>query len=164
MPLGKQTAQHVILPDAQRVEVYDKRRHAAKLRREGHSWDEIAELTGYADKASAYSAVKKLLKQSRDLAYEEADLYRTESLDRLSKLLKAVWPRAMSGDDKAVTQARLLINQMDELTGSKAAVKYEFGVGDAERLLREAEAELGRRTAATQVHASRAPGDPATDS
>jgi hypothetical protein len=150
-------------PNAYRTEVYEKRRHAAKLRREGWSWDEIAEEVGYSSRGAAHSAVKILLQESCDLAYAEANLYRAESLERLTKLLKAVWPRAMAGDDKSVSQARLLISQMDDLTGVKAPLQVEFGEGDVNQLLREAEAELGRRTAATQVQASRVQADPGAD-
>ncbi len=126
-------------------EVYRKQAEAARLKREGHSWDEVAQLAGYADRAGAFNAVKRLMLRNRDLAYGEADLYRAESLERLEELFKVQFQRALKGDDKATTQCRLIISQIGDLRGEKAPVKLEWTESDVDRLLREAQEQFEQR-------------------
>jgi hypothetical protein len=144
--------------------VYRKRSEAAKLKREGHGWEEIAQLVGYADRAGAFNAVKKLMLEQRDLAYGEADLYRAESLDRLESLLKVQMVKAMAGDDKATTQCRLIISQIGDLRGEKSAIKVEWGDSDVDRLLREAQEEFSQRVADLDRQAGRVQAPQGADS
>lgn len=148
--MGEQTPDRVTNPPARKVETYEKRALAARLRREGHTWAEVAAGSGYADKASAYVAVRTLMIESRELAYGEADLYRAESLDRLTALLKAVWPKATEGSEKHVGRAMQLIKQMDDLTGASRPTEIQIGMGDVDALLRAAQQELGRRVASAR--------------
>ncbi len=134
-------------PPEQREASLRRAAEAAKLKRSGLTWEKVAEQTGYNDRSSAFRAVKQLLQQSRDLAYGEAELYREERMGQLNDLLAAVWPKAMKGDDKAVTQARLLVKQMAEMEGSIAPVRIEIGESDVDKALRELDAELQRRAA-----------------
>lgn len=145
--MGKQTPRYVTMPAAKLEEVYLKRRRAAELRRAGWTWDAIAAEVGYAGKQGAFGAVRELLKEHQSLAYDEIALYRQESLDRLTDLLKVATAKALDGDEKMMTQARLLISQIGDLTGEKAPVKVEIGESDVDRAIRELEAELARRTA-----------------
>lgn len=134
---------------ARKEEAYRRRTEAARLRRLGYTWEEVAAEAGYHNKSGAFNAVKGLLKEHQSLAYEEIALYRQESLDRYTELLKAAMPRALKGDEKMMREARLIINAMDELTGSKAPVRVEIGETDVDRALRELSAELDRRAAET---------------
>jgi hypothetical protein len=127
--------------------VYAKRTKALELKRAGYGWAEIAILVGYSNRASAYSAVKNLMIEQRDLAYGEADLYRQESLDRLEVLFRKQFELALRGDDKATTQCRLIISQIGDLRGEKSAIKLEWAESDVDRLLREAQEEFARRAA-----------------
>lgn len=128
-------------------QVYEKARQAAELKRAGYTWDEVARLSGYGNKSSAFEAVKRLMVRNRDLAYGEADLYRAESLERLEELFRVQFERALKGDDKATTQCRLIISQIGDLRGEKAPVKLEWAESDVDRLLREAQEEFARRAA-----------------
>lgn len=161
--VGKQTPYSKTVPAADREALYRKKMKAAELRRMGWRWDDIAAETGYADRAGAFRAVQSLMKEHQSLAYDEIALYRQESLDRLTDLLKAAMPKAIAGDEKMMREARLIINQIGDLTGEKAPVKVEIGESDVDRLLREAEAELGRRTAAAQVQAAKDQAGPRAD-
>lgn len=142
---------------------------AVRMRRQGYQYDEIAAACGYASRSGAHGAVKSAMIAARDELYGEADLYRIESIDRLTELLKAAWPYAVgehvgpdgekvktAPNEKFIAEARRLISQIDDLTGAKAPVKYDFGEGDVDRLLRDAEAEIGRRAIAAEVEASHA--------
>jgi hypothetical protein len=130
------------------AEVYEKRRKAAELRRLGNSWDDVAAGAGFSDKASAYKGVKALLKEHQSLAYDEIALYRQESLDRLTDLLRVAMTKALAGDEKMMREARLIISQIDDLTGAKAPVQVQIGESDVDRTIRELSAEIDRRAAA----------------
>lgn len=157
------TPEAVSHPPAEMVESYEKQRKAAEARRAGSTWDEVAVEAGYADRATAYNAVKRLMVRERELAYGEADLYRAESLDRLLELYKAARPLALAGSDKHLNVCARIIKQMGELRGENAPIQIEIGGSDVDQLLAAAEQELGRRAAAAQVQASRVQGHAGPD-
>lgn len=161
--MGSQTPRSVSHPPAKQVETYEKRRRAAELRRAGWTWDAIAAEVGYADKSTAHHAVAYLLKEHQSLAYEEIALYRQESLDRLTDLLKVAMEKALKGDEKMMTQARLIISQIGDLTGEKAPLQVQIGESDVDRLLREAIEEYRRRAAQLDRQTGAAPGGQAQD-
>jgi hypothetical protein len=135
------------------VDVSARRREAVKLAREGESWDDIADTLKYASRGAAFTDVERAMKAGLAEMFVETELYRYESLERLRELLKALWPRR--ADEKVAGEIRRIISDMNDLTGAKAPMKFEIGEGDLDRLLRDSEAEIGRRTAAAQVEASR---------
>ena len=159
--MGKQTPQSVSHPPAEQIETYEKRRKAAELRRQGHTWDEVAKGAGYSDRGAACNGVKALLKEHQSLAYDEIATYRQESLDRLTDLLKVAMRGALAGDEKMMREARLIIGQMDDLTGTKAPVAVQIGESDVDRLLRDALQELERRAADADRQAGAGAGGPA---
>lgn len=146
--MGRQTPDSVHNPPAKREEIYRKRMRAAELRRQGWQWQDIADEVGYSTRGAAWTAVRELLKEHQSLAYEEIALYRQESLDRLTDLLKAAMPGALKGDEKMLREARLIISQIGDLTGEKAPVKVEIGESDVDRAIRELDEELERRALA----------------
>lgn len=160
IPMGEQTPVNITHPDAEREQVYRRRMKAAELRRLGNTWEDIAVQVGYADRQSAHGAVKLLLKEHQSLAYSEIALYRQESLDRLTTLLKVAMEKALLGDEKMMREARLIISQIDDLTGAKAPIQLEIGESDVDRTLRELSAELDRRAAEAASQAAR--GEAAT--
>jgi hypothetical protein len=145
--MGSQTPRDVTFPPAKQAEQYEKRRRAAELRRLGWTWDAVAEEVGYSGKGSACQAVKALLREHQSLAYDEIAIYRQESLDRLTDLLKVAMGKALEGDEKMMREARLIISQIGDLTGEKAPLQVQIGESDVDRLLREALDEFRRRTA-----------------
>lgn len=161
--MGERTLTSVTHPDAMREEVYRKRMKAAELRRLGHKWDDVAVMAGYPSKQTAHSAVRELLREHQSLAYDEIALYRQESLDRLTELLRVAMEKALKGDEKMMTQARLLISQMGDLTGEKAPVEVRIGESDVDRLLRDAIEEFRRRTGGADPQVGDGQGRPAAD-
>jgi hypothetical protein len=129
------------------IDVYDRARKAAEMRRDGRPWDEVAAECGYAGKGAAYNAVRARMVEARSLAYGEVELYRAESIERLEALLAAVMPMALKASEKHVESARRLIKQISDLRGEAQPVKVEIGESDVDRLLREATAEFERRAA-----------------
>lgn len=162
---GKQVPGHITHPHADQVIVHEKRRKAAELRREGKSWDDIAAEVGYADRATAYNAVKQLMIHARDLSYGEAELYRQESLDRLMALYQVAWPLAKTGNEKHMIVCLRIIKQMGDLRGENLPIKVQIGEGDVDRALRELNDELNRRAAAAaEGQAGRSPAPSSGDS
>jgi hypothetical protein len=161
--MGSQTPRNVTHPPARQAETYEKRRRAAELRRAGWTWDAVAEEAGYSGKSAACNAVKALLQEHQSLAYDEIALYRQESLDRLTDLLKVAMGKALDGDEKMMREARLIISQIGDLTGEKAPLQVQIGESDVDRLLREAVDEFRRRTAQLDRKAGADPGRAAQD-
>lgn len=159
----KQTPASVTRPPAVMEAVYEKKRRAAELRRQGWQWQDIADEVGYAGRGGACDAVKSLLREHQSLAYDEIALYRQESLDRLTDLLKVAMEKAIKGDEKMMREARLIISQIGDLTGEKAPVQVQIGESDVDRLLRDAVAEFNRRSADLDRQAGATPADQAPD-
>lgn len=157
--MGEQTPLDVRLPPAKREEIYRKKMRAAQLRRAGWTWEDIAAEVGYSGRGAVATAVKQLLREHQSLAYDEIALYRQESLDRLTDLLKVAMTKALDGDEKMMREARLIISQIDDLTGAKAPVQVQIGESDVDRTLRELSAEIDRRAAeaASQTGRGQAP-------
>src|SRR4051812_14405075 len=161
--MGGQTPRDVTRPPAKQAETYEKRRRAAELRRAGWTWDTIAEDVGYSSRGAVCNAVKALLQEHQSLAYDEIALYRQESLDRLTDLLKVAMKGALAGDEKMMRESRLIISQIGDLTGEKAPLQVQIGESDVDRLLREALDEFRRRTAQLDRKAGADPGRAAQD-
>src|SRR3954471_19585776 len=161
--MGKQTPYSKTVPPAEREALYRKKMKAAELRRAGWTWDDIATEVGYGAKQSAHAAVRSLLKEHQSLAYDEIALYRQESLDRLTDLLRVAMMGALAGDEKMMRESRLIISQIGDLTGEKAPLQVQIGESDVDRLLREALDEFRRRTAQLDRKAGADPGRAAQD-
>lgn len=131
-----------------------QRTKAYELRLKGHTWDEVAEQSGYNSRSAAFQAVKALLKDFQALTYDEISLWREESMARHTMLLHEAMKYALEGDEKMMREARLLLGAIDDLTGARAPVRVEIGESDVDRAIRELEAELDRRSAAAAREAA----------
>ncbi len=130
-----------------KLDAAEKRRKAVAARREGHSWDEVADIAGYMSRGSAFTEVQKAMKLGLQEMFTETELYRYESLERLRELIKALWPRR--GDEKVAAEIRRCTERMDKLTGAERPLQIEIGEGDVDRALRELDAQITARAAGT---------------
>lgn len=91
---------------------------AQKLLVAGHSWNEIASMTGYPSAGAAQVSVRAM-RQRAALALSSER--REEMLDlemaRLEELLKSAWPAAMSGDLKSAEFTLKVISQQSRMLG-----------------------------------------------
>lgn len=92
----------------------ERQRQALQLRTAGYSFDQIAEQLGYADRASAYNAVRQVMQRNEAVDVEERRL--TEDA-RMDALTRAVWPSALRGDPRAVLAAVEISKQRRKLWG-----------------------------------------------
>lgn len=133
------------LPDP---DVLDKERQALELRRAGATYQDIATAIGYATPQGAYLAYQRALK--RTLSDAGAEELREMELDRLDRLQRAVWAKALAGEYPAVDRVLKIMAQRAQYLGLYApakmqveAVVYDAGTIESEvarlRLLLEAD-------------------------
>lgn len=94
-----------------------KAREAVRLRLAGHTYDEIAERAGYANRGSAYAAVARHLDAVRKETAEDAEQLRQQSIARRESWLAALAPRIEEGDEKAIAVAERTQQALDRLHG-----------------------------------------------
>lgn len=73
----------------------ERRRQAIELRIAGATYDQIAQTVGYASKSAAWKAVNKGI---ADIPREAANELRTMELERMDRLTRAAWTKALRGD------------------------------------------------------------------
>lgn len=105
------------------IEATERQRQAVELRKAGVGFQVIADKLGYKDHSGAYRAVKAALKKTLQ---EPADEVRRLELERIDAMLLGVWPRAKSGDDKAIESVLRLMKRRAALLGLDAPVKRDI--------------------------------------
>lgn len=95
-------------------------RRALELRREGHSYQSIADILELPYKTQAYRYWKRAMaRHTEDIAPEIRD---TEA-DRLDRLQLAVWANAMKGDVKSVEAVIKIMERRARLFGLDHSAK-----------------------------------------
>lgn len=111
-------------PDPDSAEVIERERRVLELRRAGVTFDVIAEQLDYADRSGAYRAFKRALARTlQQPAREVRDL----EVDRLDKLMVAVWKKALGGDLQAVDRVIRISERRARLLGLDAPQKVQVG-------------------------------------
>lgn len=101
--------------------IFDKHKQALELRKDGLSYDAIAEQLGYSTPQGAYQAVTAMLKKS---IREPADEVRQVENERLDVLFNKIYTRAKeTGEDKDITQCLAIMNRKARLLGLDAPTK-----------------------------------------
>lgn len=126
-------------------ELGERVRRAEVLRRRlaGETFAEIAEATGYADRASAWNACQRAVRENLTEPLEDL---RTLEAQRLDALQVAVWDRAMSGDLRAVKAVLDVIDARARLFALYAA-RPSPAQAEAEHLDAEIQALISRMAA-----------------
>lgn len=103
--------------------VLDLERRVVELKRAGHTYQEIAEQVGYADRSAARRTYFRAL--HRDLK-EAADEMRQVENDRLDRLQRAHWNQAVEyGDEKAAAIVLKIMDRRARLNGLDLPSKIE---------------------------------------
>lgn len=82
-----------------RIEAIERQAQALQLRKQGMSYDEIAQALGYADRSGAYVAVRSALSSILEPAVEEL---RDVEGEALNVAQEAIWQKVVKGDLSAV--------------------------------------------------------------
>ena len=91
-----------------------KRRRALELRLAGHTFEQIAQATGYKSRAAAKNAVQSSL---RHIDREPTEKMRELELQRLDAVLTQLWPLIGKADLLAIDRFAKLARLRYELTG-----------------------------------------------
>ena len=107
---------------------------AVRLRLEGASYREIADLLGYQGPSGAFRAVERGL--SKLCPVERIELLRRMELSRLDRLMRALWPKALQGDYGAIDRVLAIMARRAKLLGLDAPAKASFVTPNGEKPLR----------------------------
>jgi hypothetical protein len=124
-----------------KIDRVDRQRRALTLRQSGASLDEIARTLGYRHRSSAYRLIERALAET--LAEGVAALRGLE-LERLDRMQLGLWPKASSGDVKAVGAVLKIMQRRAKLLGLDAPTKIHHGGEiDVRRVAEDLAVELG---------------------
>jgi hypothetical protein len=129
-------------PEEKAAELEAKEAKVLELRRAGFTFQRIAEEVGYATPSGAQRALERIMTRNVPQAPEE---FRWQELDRLDRMQVALWPRAMKGDDRAISTIVRLMERRARLVGIDAPQRIQAEVvnydgnrdidGDIERIV-----------------------------
>jgi hypothetical protein len=140
----KQNITEVVVqtPEEKAAEREAKESRVLDLRRAGFTFQRIAEEVGYATPSGAQRALERIMTRNVPQAPEE---FRWQELDRLDRMQVALWPRAMKGDDRAISTIVRLMERRARLVGIDAPTRVQAEVvnydgnrdidGDIERIV-----------------------------
>jgi hypothetical protein len=91
-----------------------RRSEAVRLKAAGHTYEQVAQQLGYANRGTVHRIVQQAL-HTREA--ESVDDLRHLELARLDALQAALWPRAMKGDVPAALAVLRVVDQRLRLLG-----------------------------------------------
>lgn len=107
------------------AELIEKELRVVELRRAGHTWEEIANRTGYANPSAAFNAFQQAIRRVLREPVEEAlEL----ELQRLDKFLNSLWPAIEAGDPAAIDRGLKIMDRRAKYLGMDAPTKQQVEV------------------------------------
>ena len=125
--------------DARNVAATERRRQAVALRKQGLSYQAIANELGMA-KSSVHSAIGKAMQAFEKEIADEVILMATLELDRLDCLQAALWDKAMAGHLGSVGKVLKIMERRAKLLGLDAPAKVAPTSADDHRPYSDSEA------------------------
>lgn len=110
---------------APKPEVLEREVQVVALRREGMTWDAIANAVGYSDPSGAHSAY---MRASARIVKEDIDAIRDMETERLDMLQAAYWRQAMMGDVPAGMQVLRIMERRAKLLGIDQPIRQQVEV------------------------------------
>jgi hypothetical protein len=120
---------------AEAIALRRKEADALELRTAGATLDAIARQLGYDDHTGVSRAIKRALER---ITREPAEELREIELQRLDRMLVAIWPQVVKGDVQAIDRALKIGRQRAQITGIFAPVKI-----DLNKVVAETAASMG---------------------
>jgi hypothetical protein len=102
-------------------ELIEKERQVVELRRAGCTWDDVARQVGYADGNSALHAYERAIK--RTLRTAGVDEMRALEGERLDRMQRAAWGKAITGDLPAIHTVIRVMERRAKLFGLDAPIQ-----------------------------------------
>jgi len=117
-----------------RLSAAERKREIIKLRRDGLTFHEIGEQVACTPQY-AFKVVRVYLERvDKELSEEVAQLRRLES-ERLDRAHRAVWPKAIKGDLRAIDRVLRIMERRARLFGLDAPQKRELTGKDGRPLV-----------------------------
>ena len=108
----------------ERERAAERRLQAFQLRKAGNTYEAIGEALGVS-KVAAYKLVRRVVESLDSQSQAEAKVYRALQLARLEEALKAIWPRAMAGELKAVDRVIKILEREAKLLCLDQPIKID---------------------------------------
>lgn len=97
-----------------KLEILRKEREALELRKAELPLEEIARRVGYKDASGVHRAIERAYE--RHIVTDAREIFTLE-LGRLSTMTRALWPKVLQGDTKAIDSALRVSERLAKLTG-----------------------------------------------
>ena len=108
----------------ERERAAERRLQAFQLRKAGYTYEAIGGALGVS-KVAAYKLVRRVVESLDSQSQAEAKVYRALQLARLEEALKAIWPRAMAGELKAVDRVIKILEREAKLLCLDQPIKID---------------------------------------
>lgn len=109
----------------------DRTNKAVDLRVQGHTFDEIADALGYANRSGAIKAVRRGLKQRAQEQAGDRDELIARDLELIDQIIKGLIPQILKGTPRSAEVALKAMERRAALLGTNAAIKVDAKVTDA---------------------------------
>ncbi|MGW4639569.1 hypothetical protein ACWEN6_13625 [Sphaerisporangium sp. NPDC004334] len=140
---------------AKKIQLAQRRSKAVQLRLAGVTYDKIATQLGYAGAGAASKDVTRALQAAAREQHENSEELLRLEIDRLDRLMAAVWANALSGDVKSIEAAERLISRRCVLLGLDLINRNGVADGDVASLLGTMLEQLQQRhSTAPALHAA----------
>ncbi len=111
-----------------RLTARERERKAMELRLAGATYAQIAQALGISQ-AGAHKAVMRALKRLNEKLNEQAEQVRRLELERLDRMLLALWPQAQKGNHGAVDRILRIMERRARLLGLDAPKSVDVTSG-----------------------------------
>ena len=105
-----------------RLSPVEKQAECLALRKQGYTYEEIADKLGYANASGPWKAIDRAL---RKLIQEPAEELRKLELERLDVMLKSLWPFILKGSPRHVEIGLKVMDRRAALVGLDAPKQVE---------------------------------------
>lgn len=105
-----------------KMAIREKHRRCLELRKSGATYEQIAQVVGYANGQYVAKVIKKQLGKTVN---EAGDELRTLQIERLNHMMLVLWPRVQGGDLNAIDRFLRIQNEINNLQGVYAPQKTE---------------------------------------
>lgn len=106
-----------------RIAAVERQRQALELRKAGAGYVAIAQKVGYKGPSGAYNAIRSALKRT---IQEPADELRKLEVERLDRMLLAIWDQVRNGNQGAIDRALRIGERRARLLGLDAPTKQDI--------------------------------------
>lgn len=105
-----------------KISAAERRAKALEMRKGGMTYDAIGKNLGISQVA-AYKHVKRALTL---LVQEPLEEYRKVEFERLSIMLRAIWPKVLAGNEKSIETGLKISQRICRLMGLDAPLKVDY--------------------------------------